>query len=382
MFNLTLPDNLGLYWRLLASYLLIVLIGCFTFYLAGEAFVPLFFERHMTGMMGMPMMEMMTPDLRDAYASATQQGMAWGMGVAALVAGVVSLFVTERIVAPLRAMQRASSRVAAGDYQERLDPRAPGEIGRLAHAFNAMASALESTERRRLDLLANVAHEFKTPLTNLRGYVTGMRDGLFAANEDTLSACVRQLVRLERLLADLSLLSSLETGDTKIDPRPTRVAALLEGAAEAFRPAFERKGVRLVVEPPPDLTVHADAERTGQVLANLVSNALRHTPAGEEVALSARVSGSEEVRLEVRDTGEGIARADLPHVFTRFYRADEARQYEAQQGSGIGLTIAKHYVERQGGRIGVESEPGGGSRFWFTLPSRAAAEVKVSAGSR
>ena len=379
-----IPDNLGLYWRLLASYLLIVSVGCFTFYLAGEAFVPIFFERHMTGMMGRPMMEMMTPDLRAAYASATRQGMAWGMSVAALVAGVVSLFVTGRIVAPLREMQRVSSRIAAGEYRERLDTRAPGEIGCLARAFNDMARTLENTEKRRLELLANVAHEFKAPLTNLRGYVVGMRDELFAVDEDTLNACVRQLARLERLLADLSLLSRVETGEgeTKLDLHPTRVATLLEGVAEAFRPSFERKGVRFVVEPlPPSLAVRADAERTGQVLANLISNALRHTQGGGEVRLTACAVGKGEVRIEVQDTGEGIAHEDLPHVFARFYRADKARQHDAQQGSGIGLTIAKHYVERQGGRIGGESEPGRGSRFWFTLPQMPVATEATMAES-
>ena len=369
-----LRRNLSLYWRLLASYLLVILVGCVTLYLAGDAFAPFFFEQHMGGMMtrmsGMDrMMGAMAADLNEAYQRATQQAMVWGLSVSALIASAVGLFVTGRIVAPLRRMQQASQRIASGQYQDRLNAQAPGEIGELAQAFNEMASALENTERRRVELLGNVAHEFNTPLSSLHGYIDGFADGVFQPDAETLEACKRQLTRLERLVADLSLLSRVETGQEALQPRLTEAITLLEGVAAAFRPQSREKGVALFLTSiPADLTVFADPQRTGQVLNNLVANALRHTLAGGEVRLSAQPSKSGEALFRVTDTGEGIPLEDLPHIFTRFYRADKARTQDGG-GSGIGLTIAKRYVEMQGGRIGLESQPGQGSSFWFTLPA-------------
>jgi signal transduction histidine kinase len=365
--------NPSIFWRLFASYLLIISVGCFTLYWAGDAFVAFFSDRHMGGMMNQmqrasPMMEAMATDLNAAYREATHQAMVWGLGVSAFVAAIVGVFVSQRIVAPIRKMQRAGRRIAAGQYQERLDPQAPGEIGELAETFNEMAEALEQTETRRVELLANVAHEFKTPLSSLHGYVTGLQDGLFKADEETLAACARQVARLERLAGDLSLLSRVETGQEVLCPRPMNVTEILKQAAAAFRPAYDQSGVILcVASAPTALKVQADPQRTAQVLANLLDNALKHTPRGGEVRLSATEAKAAEVLFEVKDTGEGVADEDLPHLFTRFYRADKSRHYDPEQGSGIGLTIAKHYVEKQGGRIGVESAPGQGSRFWFTL---------------
>lgn len=369
-----LPRRSGLYWRLLASYLLVILVSCFTLYWAGYAFADYFFERQLGGMMRQmqhmnPMMQAMAEDLNVAYRQATERSMIWGLVVSALIAGIVALFVTRRIAAPVRRMQRASQRIAAGRYQERLETSAPGEIGELAASFNGMAQALERSEARRVDLLANVAHEFRTPLTNLRGYLTGFSDGIFRPDEDTLDACARQLSRLDRLVADLSLLSKVETGQEILEPQETEAGALVEQAAAAFRPRFRAKGVALhALQAPQTTLVRADPQRTGQVLANLLDNALRHTSGGGEVRLEV-TPGPEEVRFEVRDSGPGVPPSDVPHLFTRFYRADKARGHDPGGGSGVGLTIAKHYVERQGGRIGIESELGKGSRFWFTLPA-------------
>ena len=369
-----LRRNFSLYWRLLASYLLVILVGCVTLYLAGDAFAPFFFEQHMGGMMtqmsGMDrMMGSMVADLNEAYQRATQQAMVWGLSVSALIAGAVGLFVTGRIVTPLKRMQQASQRIASGQYQNRLNTKAPGEIGELAHAFNEMASALEHIEGRRIELLGNVAHELKTPLSSLHGYIDGLADGVFQPDAETLGACKRQITRLERLVEDLSLLSRVETGQESLHPRLTEAATLLESVATAFRPQSREKGVDLVLAPTSvNLTVFADPQRTGQVLTNLVANSLRHTPAGGEVSLSAQASKSGEVLFRVADTGEGIPLEDLPHIFTRFYRVDKARTRDENSGSGIGLTIAKRFVEMQGGRIGVESQPGRGSSFWFTLP--------------
>lgn len=369
--------NLSLYWRLLSSYLLIILVGCVTLYLAGEAFALFFFEQHMGGMMaymnGTNMMDAMAADLESAYQRASRQGMFWGVATSALVASAVAFFVTGRIVAPVKEMQSASERIASGQYQGRLNPQAPGEIGELARSFNEMAQALEDTERQRVELLGNVAHEIRTPLSSLHGYVEGFQDGVFQADEETLDACQRQIARMERLVEDLSLLSRVETGQEAVEPQVVKANSLLEGVMAGFRPQASSKGVSLTMNPAPEaLMVFADPQRTGQVLNNLVANALRHTPAGGKIELSVQASASNNLLFRVVDTGEGISPQELPHVFTRFYRADKARTRDPERGSGIGLTIAKRYVEVQGGRIGVDSQLGHGSSFWFTLPAVSA----------
>ena len=369
-----LARNLSLYWRLLISYLLVIGICSITLFLSGETFGPFLLDRHLTSMQ--QTMHNLTPetfraamasDLGDAYRRALSQSMLWGLLVSAAVAGGVGLFVTSRIVSPLKGMQRASQRIASGQYQDRLDAQAPGEVGDLAASFNAMAEALEQTERRRVDLLANVAHEFRTPLSSLHGYLDGLEDGVFKTDHETIAACQRQVLRLERLVADLSLLSRVETGVEQVSLSPTGARDLLRQALMALQPLSERQGVTLVAQDvPASWCVLVDAERTGQVLSNLIDNALRHTPPGGTVQLSARERDRAEVIFEVRDTGAGIAAEDLPHLFTRFFRGDKARQRDQGSGSGIGLTIAKHYVEAQGGQLKVSHEPGWGGVFVFS----------------
>ncbi|UCH26995.1 MAG: HAMP domain-containing histidine kinase [Trueperaceae bacterium] len=368
--------NVSLYWRLLASYLLVITVGSATFLLTGESLAPFFLERHVSSMMrtmrssvAEGMMSAMTIDLNQAYRTALNQSLFWAVFVSVLAASAVGTFVTRRIVKPLREMRHASSRIAAGQYRERLTTHAPGEVGDLASAFNTMAETLEQSEQRRVELLANVAHEFRTPLSNLLGYIEGLEDNLFTLDTDTLSACKRQIERLERLVDDLALLSSVETGQIEFSQEPISASELLEWAVEAFQPQFEKKGVSLILQPgAPSVEILADAERTGQVLTNFLANALRHTGSGGKVELAFEAQQPNEVVFTVRDSGEGIPVEALSNIFTRFYRADKARVREGGGGSGIGLTIAKNYVEQQGGRIGVTSEVGKGSEFWFTLP--------------
>jgi histidine kinase len=322
-------------------------------------------------------MEQLESELKAAHRRAMQQATVWGVVISGVAAGAVSLFVSSRISSPIKQMQRASRHIAAGQYHGRLNAQAPGEIGELARSFNDMAEALEHTEHRRVELLGNVAHELRTPLSSLHGYIEGLEDGMFEANAETLESCKRQVSRLERLVDDLSLLSRVEAGQETVSPSPTSAATLAEQVAASFQLQFLQKQVELIVEPlPSSLLVLADVQRTGQILSNLVANALRHTPTGGEVRLAVRALKSGEAEFRVSDTGEGIAPDDLPQVFTRFYRADKARTRGGDSGSGIGLTIAKHFVEAQGGRIGVESKVGGGSSFWFTLPRVQAAPTK------
>ncbi len=369
----------SLYWRLLPSYLLVITVSAVTAFVTGESFAPFFLERHVNSMMRTMnnlttegMSQSMNVDLNAAYRLALTNSLSWAALVSIVAAAAVGLFVTHRIVTPLRAMKRASRRIASGNYRARLDTRVPGEIGDLAEGFNTMAATLERSEEQRVALLADVSHEFRTPLSNLKGYLEGLEDGVFAPDDATLGACHRQLGRLERLVDDLSVLSRAENGQLELHPARIDVEHLLEQSHEAFRARFEQKGVHLALDTSSGpLTVFADPERTTQVLANLIGNALRHTPAGGSVTLRAVREGAAGVRLEVEDNGSGIAPDDLPHVFKRFFRGDKARGHEVGGGSGIGLTLVKQFVERQGGHVGVANKPGAGARFWLVLPSAA-----------
>lgn len=370
---MTRPPRSSLYWRLLPSYLLVVVVALGTMFLAGEALAPFFLQRHVDAMMetlnahGDRSLDAMATDLEDRFRRALTQSLLWALIASAFTASVVGLYVTMRVVRPLRALTRASGRIAGGRYSQRLASEAPGEIGDMAEAFNLMAATLEHSEERRVQLMADVAHEFRSPLSNLRGYLEGLEDGVFAPEELALPAR-RQLQRLERLADDLSLLSRVETGQVELHPGAEDAHGLLMAVADAFRPRFEARGVELAVRSAPNLSVWADAARTDQVLTNLAANALRFTPAGGRVTLSVGALDDVLMRFEVSDTGVGIPEEQLRQVFNRFFRGDQARAHLEGGGSGIGLTLAKQFVERQGGDIGVTSRVGQGSTFWFTLP--------------
>ena len=371
-----LRRDVSLFKRLLASYLAIVLVCTLTLLGMSEVVAPFFLERHVSSMgltsatesTDVALMRMLD-DLRGSYRRAFSQSLLSGVVASLLLAGVLSLFVSRQIVLPLQGMHRASRRIADGRYKSRLDVTAPGEIGDLASSFNAMAAALDEVESKRTELLGNVAHEFGTPLSSVRGNLEGLQDGLFTLEDETIEVSLQQVARLERLVADLSLLSRVEAGQERVVPEHVDVNELTTSAASALERQFNSKGVALkVVTPTPSLTALADPLRTGQVLGNLLANALRHTPAGGKVTLRTEAKDAYNLLVSVEDTGRGIPSGVIPHIFTRFYRGDEARRANQGSGSGVGLTVAKHFVEAQGGEIGVESQMGQGSTFWFTLP--------------
>jgi signal transduction histidine kinase len=229
-------------------------------------------------------------------------------------------------------------------------------------------------------MVTDIAHELRTPLTNLRGYLEALRDGVSAPSPATLASLHEEAVLLAQLVDDLQDLTLAEAGQLALRRAPLRVADALGRARQALRPQAEDRGVRLRVEPPatalPD--VLADERRLGQILRNLIANAIRHTPPGGEVVLSAAAS-PDGVELVVRDTGQGIAAEHLPHVFERFYRADASRA-RTTGGAGIGLAVVKQLVEAHQGRVDVHSTPGQGSTFRFTLPA-AARKARTSAAA-
>lgn len=280
----------------------------------------------------------------------------------------VSLFVTRKIVAPISRMAAASQAIAGGEYQTRVEVRERDELGDLARSLNGMAAALEDAERRRIHLIGDVAHEIRTPLATLRGYLEGLADGVVDPSPELFAQLHDETGRLQRLIDDLQELSRVESGRIQLDPRRIAPGRLIDAAVSRLASAFEAKGVRLSVELPTALPeVVAEGDRTIQVLTNLLTNALQYTPDDGEVFLSAEREEAF-VRVSVRDTGAGIPAEHLPRVFDRFYRVDPSRS-RVQGGSGIGLTIAPSLVTAQGGSIEVESAgPNQGSRFSFTIP--------------
>jgi len=358
--------------RVFAANLAVVAVAAVSAILAGWAFAPLLLERHVESMMRMsshgPGFERMAADLDAAYRLALGQSIAWAVAIASVAAVVVAWAVTNRLVAPLRALREASSAIAAGRRGARLDVDAPGEIGELAASFNAMATALDEADTVRRRLVTDLAHELRTPLSNLRGYVEALEDGVFEFDDDTRRALGRQVERLERLVTDLGALHDLEAGQVPLALERTDLTEVVRTGVAAVTTRFAERAVELAVALPAQAVwVRADPVRTGQVLENLLDNARRHTPGGGRVEVSV-TSSTDAGRVEVRDTGPGVAERDREAVFRRLYRVDPDRPAGAGAGSGVGLTIAKALVERQGGAIGVDAAPEGGARFWFTAP--------------
>jgi two-component system sensor histidine kinase BaeS len=364
-------------WKLFLSYLVVILVGIVVLATAAEFAVPTAFERHMaamTQMMGGMSMGL-DLDFFSNFRHAVTEALVLAGSAAFIAALLLSVFVSRRVVLPVQEMQAASQRIADGHYEERV--ALPGdagrenldELGRLALSFNQMASRLEQTEALRLELIGNVAHELRTPLASIKGYMEGLIDGVLPAEAATFQQVYREADRLQRLVHDLQELSRVEAGAYELNLRPTAPEGLVDGVVARLGHQFEEKGVALEIDVHPDLPpVRADEDRIGQVLLNLVGNALQYTPSGGQVFLSARREG-DRVRFSVEDNGVGIPPEHLPHVFERFYRVDKSRS-RAGGGSGIGLTIARHLVEAHGGQIQAASNgPGMGSTFSVTLPA-------------
>ena len=289
-----------------------------------------------------------------------------GISASALGAVVVWLL-SRRALAPLKNLGAAARRLGQGDLAHRAETAGPSEIRQLAHNFNQMAAGLEVAERHRRNLTADVAHELRTPLSNIQGYLEAIKDGLIQPTPETIDTIHGQARHLSRLVEDLRLLAQVDAGALELQRAPTRMDELLPSCLEAVRPRAEAKGVSLILDAAPSLPeVHLDATRIAQVVANLLENAITHTPPGGQVTVAARAA-ADAITISVADTGRGIPPEDLPHIFNRFYRADPSRA-RATGGAGLGLTIARRLTEAHGGRIEAQSAPHRGARFTISLP--------------
>ncbi|MGB7116430.1 MAG: ATP-binding protein [Anaerolineales bacterium] len=367
--------------KLFISYLTVILVGVIVLATTAEFVVPSAFDRHLAAMSAMmsPMMGDSTTnlelDLFNNFRAAVTEAMILAALASSIVAVLVSLLVSRQVVAPVREMMLASQRISEGHYNERV--QVPGdvskdeldELSQLALRFNRMAASLEQTELMRHQLIADVTHELRTPLTAVKGSMEGLIDGVLPADEGTFQQIISEAERLQRLVNDLQELSRVEAGAYELNIHSYRVSDLLTAAEARLGRQFEEKGVILEIALPNDLPqVLTDEDRIGQVLLNLVGNALQYTPPGGNVQVTATAQRGE-VYIAVSDSGMGIPAEHLPHLFTRFYRVDKSRS-RAGGGSGIGLTISKYLVEAQGGSIWAQSEGASrGSTFTFSLPT-------------
>jgi signal transduction histidine kinase len=284
-----------------------------------------------------------------------------------LLALLLTLALSNRILKPVRELTRIANRMEQGDLSQRVRIRTKDEMGVLAHAFNTMADSLARSEQLRRNLVSDVAHELRTPLTNIRGYLEALKDHVIDPTSGIIVSLYEESLLLSRLVVDLQDLSLAEAGQLHLVRRPLALEEVIVKAVSSLQLQAANKQLALCVEMSPCLPrVEADAERVGQVLRNLVSNAITHTPPGGEIRIRAR-SLNGEVLVSVDDTGEGIEERHLPYIFERFYRADASRS-RATGGIGLGLAIVKQVVEAHGGQVEAESAPGRGSSFTFSLP--------------
>jgi signal transduction histidine kinase len=295
--------------------------------------------------------------------------------LAAAAALALARWLARGMTQPLRDMALAARKMERGDYGQRVHTASRDEVGQLAAAFNRMSDELESLERLRRDLVANVSHELKTPISALRAHLENLLDGVERPAPETLQVMLSQSERLGRLVDRLLDLSRLESGEMPLQREAVPLRPLVSQVLSEIEVARSGRGVAIEDLVPDDLPpIFVDRERVHQVLFNLVDNAVRFTPSGGRVVVSARrANGSCEV--SVTDTGPGIAPEHLPRLFERFYRVDPSRS-QKDGGTGIGLAIARSVVEAHGGRIRADSEVGKGSTFAFELPVAPAAETR------
>jgi signal transduction histidine kinase len=352
--------------RLLVAFLVVAAASLGTVGVAVLLVGPGYFAEAMGHLPGDPMGEAMSEATLAAFTDAIRQALVAATVIAVVTATVVSLAVAARIARPISKLAAAARRLAGGSYAERLPADEPGELRELATSFNDMAGSLEATERRRLQLVGDVAHELRTPLTTLDGYLEGLEDGVIEPSPDTWRLLRAETGRLTRLVADLSELWRAEARHLPLRLEAMDVTLVAGEVAERFAPVARARGLRIDVEAGRTLA-SGDRDRVAQIVGNYLSNAIRHAPEGSAITVSTSASVTA-VRISVTDEGPGLDPDQLEAVFERFYRVDAARS-RAAGGSGIGLAIVRALAAAMGGRAWAESPGlGRGATFVLELP--------------
>ena len=306
-------------------------------------------------------------DLEQAFVNETIRSLLIGLGIGLVVALVMGVLLAAGITRPLGRLTAAARGVAAGDLGARSGLAGRDELATVGAAFDDMAASLQAQEAVRRNLFADIAHELRTPVTVIEGNLVAMLDGVYSRSDETLQLTLDRAEGLHRLVEDIRDLSLAEVGKLDLSIEPVPLARALETVASAMRGQALSTGLTLEVEPSPGATM-ADESRLAQVLANLLDNALRHTPPGGSITIRSGDVDATTAWIEVADTGEGIAPQDLPHIFDRFYRGTDASGRKTR-GSGLGLAIARAFIMAMDGRLTAESTPSQGSTFRIYLPA-------------
>lgn len=311
-------------------------------------------------------------DTEDFTRAVNRSLLIGGIGAAGLSL-LLGLLLARTLTRPLRELTTATHRIAAGDLNQQVPIRSQDELGELAESFNQMNSKLAHAQELRRQMTADIAHDLRTPLSIILGHAEALADGVLPAAPETFDVIHDEAKRLNRLIEDLRTLSLSEAGELELHYRVISPHRLIERAAAVYTPRAQQQHIDIQIKTEPDLPqISVDPDRMTQVLDNLLSNALRYVPPNGRIYLGGRRS-ADQVQFIVQDTGSGISKDDLPHIFDRFYRVDKSRKRD-KGGSGLGLAIAKSIVEAHRGRIWADSEEGKGTRFTIELPLLAPVE--------
>jgi signal transduction histidine kinase len=363
----------SLFWRLLGAQLLVIGIGVLASGvmitdLAGRAFMTIMAHYHIEPVA-----------VESEFLAATHRILFESSIAAAAVAMLLGWLLVRRLVRPLGRMMVLAESISRGDYGSRVDSRGPDEIARLADALNRMAESLQRIENLRRDLIANVAHELRTPLSALQGYLEALHEGVAQATPETLAFLHEEVLRLVHLVDALHQLSQFDARVSRLHLAEVDLAMLIRRLLDTYRSAFDRRGmtVRAALDSAGS-RVLADPDLIDQALRNLLDNAVQYAPDGAEVTVStARRDGA--IQISVQNTGEDIPAENLPHIFERFYRGEKSRSRETG-GVGIGLALVHEIAQAHGGGTGAASAAGR-TAVWFTLAPRSDASPALEAGS-
>jgi signal transduction histidine kinase len=307
--------------------------------------------------------------LEEEYLARISRALLTAAVAAIVIALGLGIFLTRTLTHPLRELTAATQAMAKGELNQTVPVRSKDELGRLAVSFNQMSADLSRANQLRRQMTADIAHDLRTPLTVITGYIEALRDGDLKPTPARFEAMYNEAQHIKHLIEDLRIISLADAGELPLNCQPVSVSDLLVKAAAAYQHEAQQQNITLNVKTTAELPLlNADPERMAQVLGNLVSNALRYTTSGGQIGLSARPL-ADAIQLQVQDTGSGITPDELPHIFNRFYRGDASRQQKNSE-SGLGLAIARAIVEAHAGAITVESELGQGTTFTITLPTK------------
>jgi two-component system, OmpR family, sensor histidine kinase BaeS len=306
------------------------------------------------------------PPAEEEFLSSAKQSALLGGGIASGIAILLSVILISQVLLPLRLLTRATERIASGDLSHRVMLKARDEFGRLGNSFNGMVENLSRSEKARKTMTADIAHELRTPITIIQGNLEAILDGVYQPDSETIAPIYEETLHLGKLIDDLRDLALAEAGELRLSKEPTDIVAMVSQVAETVNASLDSEPRVMVIGPERTPIINVDSMRIRQVVGNLLSNAVRYTPEGMEIRVEIE-QVDKMLLMRIIDNGPGIPDEELPRLFERFYRGDEART-RADGGSGLGLAIAKQWVEAHGGRISASNRLEGGACFAILLP--------------